>query len=553
MLTSLFVKNFAIIETKEIEFNDGLTVLTGETGAGKSLIIDAIGLLFGDRASSDLVRTGENKATIEGTFINYSDKVNEILLKYDIDKEDILSIRREIYENGKSLAKINGINVSLSTLSEIGEELGSIHNQFDTQKLVNTNNYCNFLDNEEIRTLVDNYKESLKQYKIALKKFNDFIEKENEINSKLDFLEYQYKELEKAKLSVNEEESLQSKAKVLQNHEKIVSNANDFLDLYNRYDILDNIYQSINYLEKLSNYDEIFVNKKDALREIYYSLNDIFEVVKDYANHDDFDENELDSINERLSVYSSLKRKHKMSIEELINYKNELQKIIENSENHDFLLDELAKEKDRLFDRTKEIGYNISKLREVEAKKLKDALMVNLADLQLKNVQFEIVIDQDNEIEKNFFKKDGIDNVEFLISFNKGESKKSLSKTASGGELSRFMLALKAIASKNMMNQTLIFDEIDTGVSGEIAHSIALKIKEIAVHAQVICITHLPQVASSADYHYNISKLVQGDKTITNFEYLDYEGRINNIALMISKGEITKASIELAKELLNKN
>lgn len=553
MLTSLFVKNFAIIETKEIEFNNGLTVLTGETGAGKSLIIDAIGLLFGDRASSDLVRTGENKATVEGTFINYSDKVNDILLKYDIDNDDVLAIRREIYENGKSLAKVNGINVSLTVLNELGEQLGSIHNQFDTQTLVNANNYCSFLDNEKIITFVNNYKESLKQYKTALRKYNEFIEKENEINSKLDFLEYQYKELEKAKLSINEEEELQSKARILQNHEKIVSNANDFLDLYNRYDILDNIYQSINYLEKLSNYDEIFANKKDSLREIYYTLSDTFEVVKDYANQDDFDESELDLINERLSVYSSLKRKHKMSIEELINYKNELQKILENSENHDFLLQELTKEKNNLFNKTKEIGHNISRLRLEEAKKLKDALMVNLADLQLKNVQFEIEINQDNENSNNFFKKDGIDNVEFLISFNKGESKKSLSKTASGGELSRFMLALKAIASKNMINQTLIFDEIDTGVSGEIAHSIALKIKEIGEHAQVICVTHLPQVASIADYHYNISKLVHGDKTITNFEYLDYEGRVNNIALMISKGETTKASIELAKELLNKN
>lgn len=553
MLTSLFVKNFAIIETKEIDFNNGLTVLTGETGAGKSLVIDAIGLLFGDRASSDLVRSGENKATIEGTFINYSDKVNEILSKYEIDKEDVLSIRREIYENGKSVGKINGMNVSISVLSEIGEELGSIHNQFDTQKLVNTNNYCNYLDNEEIVSLVNNYKDSLKQYKTALKKYNEFIEKENEINSKLDFFEYQYKELEKAKLSINEEEELQTKAKLLQNHEKITSNVNEFVELYERYDILGNIYQSISNIDKLAEYDESLEKLKDTIRDIYFSLNDVYEMIKDYVEKDDFNINELDSINERLSVYSFLKRKHRMTINELIDYQSELKKIIENSENHDFLLQELTKEKNNLFNKTKGIGYNISELRLKQAEKLKDALLINLSDLQLKNVQFDIVINHEDENSLNFFKKDGIDNVEFLISFNKGETKKSLAKTASGGELSRFMLALKAIASQNMINQTLIFDEIDTGVSGEIAHSIALKIKEIGEYAQVICVTHLPQVASIADYHYNISKKILDNKTITNFEYLDYERRVNNIALMISKGEVTKASLELAKELLNKN
>ncbi len=553
MLTSLFVKNFAIIETKDIDFNNGLTVLTGETGAGKSLIIDAIGLLFGDRASSDLVRSGENKATIEGTFINYSEKVKDILIKYEIDEEDVLSVKREIYENGKSVGKINGCSVSISILSEIGNELGNIHSQFDTQKLVNPSNYCNFLDDFEIQKLVNNYKESLKQYKQALKKYDEFIKKQNEINTKLDFYEYQYNELKKANLSLNEEEELQNKAKVLQNHEKIVSNANDFLDVDNRYDIIDNIYQSITYLDKLSNYDEKLNSKKEELREIYYTLNDIFELVKDYSNQDDFDESELDAINERLSVYSSLKRKHKMTISELLEYKDELQKIVETKENHDIILQELTKEKEKLFNKTKEIGYNISKLRIIEAKKLEESLMLNLSDLQLKNVLFNISMTQESENSNNFFKTNGIDDVDFLITFNKGESLKSLAKTASGGELSRFMLALKAIASRNMKDQLLIFDEIDTGVNGEVAHSIALKIKEIAENTQVICVTHLPQVACIANHHCNISKIVDGGKTKTNFEYLDFDGRVHNIALMISKGEVTNASLELAKELLNKN
>jgi len=553
MLASLFVKNFAIIDNIDIDFKSGLTVLTGETGAGKSLIIDAIGLLFGDRASSDLVRHGENKAIIEGVFINYSASIKELLRKYDIDEDDVLSIRREIYDSGKSIGKVNGLNVPISVLSEISVILGNIHNQFDTQKLVNPNNYFNYIDNENILLIVDEYKKYLKDYKNAIKEYNNFIEKENDINQKLDYYKFQYNELDKANLNVSEEIELQTSVKLLQNHEKIFSNVNEFILLYDN-NVIDNIYSSMNYLEKLSQYDEKFKKDYESLNDAYYTLVDIVDNVKQYNNNDDYDENELDRMNERLSVYSSLKRKYKLSTEELINYKKELKNIIDNSENHDFTLKELLNKKNNLFNKLNEFGKNISNLRKEQALILENKLINNLSDLQLKDVDFSIVISNEDITSNNYLKGNGIDSIEFMVSFNKGEPKKSLSKTASGGELSRFMLALKAITCTNVANQTFVFDEIDTGVNGEVAQSIALKIKEISENSQVICVTHLPQVASIAENHCNIYKNVSLDqKTKTCYEYLDLEGRINNIALMISKGTITNASLELAKELLNKN
>ena len=283
MLASLFVKNFAIIDNIEVDIKKGLTVLTGETGAGKSLIIDAIGLLFGDRASSDLVRHGENKATIEGTFIDYSNDVKEFLLKHDIDEEDVLSIRREIYENGKSVARINGLNVSVALLNELSLALGNIHNQFDTQKLVNPNNYFDYLDNEEIKDLVLQYKQSLKEYRDIMKQYNLFLEQANDLNEKMDYYKFQFQELSKAKLDIQEEENLQAKAKLFSNHEKIANNVSEFLNIFDS-GVLDNIYNSMGYLDKLSTYDDSFISKKESVSDAYYALLDVMEEVKSFYN-----------------------------------------------------------------------------------------------------------------------------------------------------------------------------------------------------------------------------------------------------------------------------
>lgn len=548
MLTSLTVKNLAIIENLQIDFENGMTVLTGETGAGKSLIIDAISLLFGYRASNNLIRDGENKTLIEGTFINYNNKVKQLLADLEIDEEDeILILRREIYQTGKSVGKVNGYTVPVSTLSLIGDELGNIHTQFDTQKLINPKNYFNYVDDDEINELLKIYKDKYSIYKKKDKAYKDLLSQDNIANQKLDYLKYQLNELEKAKLSINEEEELFKQSKVIGNYEKIMSNYQEFKNIYENNNVLDNIYDSINYLEKIASFDENMNSKKEILNELYYSLNDVVYEVINESSKIDFDENEIDRINSRLSVYSDLKRKYKMSTSELIEYFENIKQEVNLLENHDFYLQEAKKELDKILNETKNIADEISIKRYNNSIKLENNIINSLKELQLKNVEFKITLDKDN------LKENGQDLIDFLVSFNKGESVKSLNKTASGGELSRFMLALKEISSFNMKDETLIFDEIDTGVNGEVAYAIASKIKKISEYAQVLCVTHLPQVASICDHHFNITKDSYNDnKTVTTIKLLNNDERVNVIASMLSKDEITPASIELAKELLKK-
>lgn len=546
MLKSLTVKNLAIIDNIQIDFNNGMTVLTGETGAGKSLIIDAIGLLFGDRASTELVRDGEAKTFIEGIFTDYNENVRNLLNEYDIEEEDFLIIRREIYSTGKSIGKINGNSVSVSVLNEFGNYLGNIHTQFDTQKLINPNNYFDYIDDEKINTYVNNYKIKLSEFKKADKKYNDLLKTSNEANQKLDFLKYQLNELDKANLNEDEEISLLKESKVYNNYEKIMRNYTEFNKMYNENNILDNIYDSINCLEKLAEFDENFISKKETLNEIYYNLNDLVYEVNNSFKQVDFDEDEAERINLRLSVYSDLKRKYKMNTAELISYFKKIKEEVNLYENHDVFLNDYKKERDKLFNETCLIADEITNLRKEKAKLLEKDIINSLQELQLKNVSLNITIT------KGDFKEKGQDLIDFLVSFNKGENVKSLNKIASGGELSRFMLALKELSSYNMKNQTLVFDEIDTGVSGEVAYSIADKINKISKYTQVLCVTHLPQVASICDNHFNITKKFVDNKTVTDIKLLDNDERINVIASMLSKKNITDASIQLAKEMIEK-
>ncbi len=547
MLLSLTVKNFAIIDNISIDFNKGMTVLTGETGAGKSLIIDAIGLLFGDRASNELVRYGENKAIIEGVFSDYSNNVCEILENNDITNSDLLVIKREIYQNGKSIAKVNGETITLNVLELLSTELGDIHTQFDVVKLVNPKNYFSFIDNDRINFLLNDYKDLLNKYRKVFSIYNQKKEQEGLNNQKLDFLNYQKNELEKAKLDPDEEDILKNELNVINNFEKISENYQEFIDLFADNNIIESIYDSINALKKNVEYNGKLENYIQRLESAYYDLDDLNQDIISLKKDIEYNPLELDQKNERLSVYSSLKRKYKMDTKQLIAYYNNIKKEIDDIENYDFQINELEKQKNQLYQEVKKVAEEISSIRFEEAKVLKDNLLKVFPELSLKNTNLDIILKQT----ENFY-NNGIDEIDFMISFNKGEPLKPLNKTASGGELSRFMLALKAISCHKNMHKTFIFDEIDTGVSGEVAGSIALKMKEISQNNQVICVTHLPQVASIASEHLNITKnILENNRTITNIKKLNYDEKVNSIALMISKGNITDASIALAKEFLN--
>ncbi|HHX79187.1 MAG TPA: DNA repair protein RecN [Acholeplasmataceae bacterium] len=550
MLLSLQVKNFAIIDNINIDFKEGMTVLTGETGAGKSLIIDAIGLLFGKRASSDLVRFKENKATIEGVFTEYNTKVIELLKVNDIEYslDEFIIIKREIYASGKSIAKINNTLAPVSVLNDLSEVIGDIHSQFDVQTLVNPKNYLEFLNTDEILNLLDTYKSLLNEYKNAKKEYDYFVKSNNETKEQLEFLTFQAKELKKANLQINEEEELKEKLNYLNNFEEINTNIQEIKGIFEEKSVLDNIYLSLDNFKKIAVYDKQYESTVNIVDEAYYNLMDVVETIKRSENSLDYDSSLIEDINLRLSIYSNLKRKYKKNTHELIEYLSQIEEKINNIDNFDFKLKEFEKKSSDLLNKVNFVANEISKLRLIEAKIIEKNIINVLKDLMLSNTIFQI-----NFIKSDVFLQTGIDKIDFLITFNKGEPLKSLSKTASGGELSRFMLALKTLVSKKMNFQTLIFDEIDSGVSGKIAFSIASKIKKLSENSQILCVTHLPQVASIADNHLHITKEVDAEnRTITKISEIVGEERINEIALMISNGVITDASFNLAKELLNK-
>lgn len=546
MLVSLFVKNFAIIDNIQVDFKEGMSVLTGETGAGKSLIIDAIGLLFGKRASPDWVRYGESKAVIEGVFSGFSPKIKEIL-GFEPEEEEYLVIKREIYSNGKSLCKVNNETISLAQLTEISEEIGDIHSQFDTQGLFNPKNYLQFLDDAETEALLAEYRTNLQEYQEAASKYNSFLNKQREDRERLDFLKYQLQELDRINPSLEEEEDLKARSHYLNNFGTVSENMRSVLNLFEENSLLDKIYESLVFLDKLGSFDPRFLEYKKQIESGYYDISDAVSEIAQEFKKLDFDESELDAVNSRLSAYSDLRRKYRKTTEEIVAYREQLRTDLNNIENYDFLIDELEKNVKKTYDKTLQIAKNISEKRRINARKLEKDILENLADLQLKNAEFKIVFNDDLK-----FRKDGIDEVDFTITFNKGEPLKSLSKIASGGEMSRFMLALKTLVSEKLNLQTIIFDEIDNGVSGAIAHSIARKLKKISERIQVLCVTHIPQVASISDHHYHIQKQRDGERTTTKVEELDYDGRVIEIAKMISNGQVTDASKNLAIELLKK-
>lgn len=551
MLVTLNVKNFAIIDNIQIDFDEGLTVLTGETGAGKSLIIDAISLLFGERASTELVRYGEQKAVIEGLFSNYDKKIIEILNEFSIeyDENEFLFIKREIYQTGKSLCKINNQTVSLNQLKQISEYIGDIHSQLETFGLINPKNYLSFIKDDFIDNKLIEYNKELKQYKEVSDELKELVSNIKENSLKEDYLKFQLNELDKANLSIDEEAELQQELKLLSDSEKVKSLITNIKDIYSNSDVLEKIYESISIFDKLSNYNETFGNMKNTVEEAYYNLEAISTDKIFYSGLFDFNEQRFNEINDRLGMFSDLKRKYKKTIDQLIEYRELIRKDLESISNYDHLKEELEKQLKKSYDKTVSLALEIRSQRQNIASQLVKNMESHLLDLQLNNAKFEVVF---NEIDKNNinFNKDGIDIIDFYVSFNKGEPLKPLSKTASGGELSRFMLALKTVLGDKLPMQTKIFDEIDSGVSGSIAYSIGKKLLNISNNSQVLCITHLPQVASIAKNHYKISKGIIEDRTFTKIELLNTKQRIHEIACMLSNGNITETSLKYAEELL---
>ena len=536
MITNLHIKNIGIIEEIEIELEKGLNVLTGETGAGKSLIIGSLNIISGGRFSKDMLRKGETNAFVE-------------ICLYEPENEDAIDgniiISREINLNGRNMCKINGRMVTVNELKESMKKIIEIHGQNDNQTLLDNREHIRYLDNyigESIYKLKSEYKQNYIKFNEIKKELKENYGDEKERQRKLDLLKYQLNEIEDAQLMEGEEEDLNSKQKIILNSEKIAKTLND-VDISIGENTIEAISNSIRLLEKIESIDNRYQEKVNSLRSVYYELQEIARDISNYKEEIYFDREEQKEVEERLDIIFSLKRKYGNSIEEILQYKEEIAKEIYRIENLEEYTNDLKVKQREIQNKLDEIGIKIYQLRKSKAEELSNMINRNLKELEMKNAKVNIHVDH---VEEYF--ETGKDKVEFYIKTNIGEDEKELSKIASGGEMSRIMLAIKTVLAGSDKIPVLIFDEIDTGISGKAANSVADKLNKIAEKQQVLCISHLPNIAAVADSNYFISKNIVNERTSTSIKRLNEQETIHEIA-RISSGEISEATLQYAKEL----
>ncbi|MBV5190491.1 DNA repair protein RecN [Staphylococcus chromogenes] len=555
MLQSLSIKQFAIIDELEIQFGEGLTVLSGETGAGKSIIIDAIGQLIGMRASSDFVRHGEKKAIIEGIFdIDHAKEAHIVLEQIGIDlSEDFLIVKREIFNSGKSMCRINNTTVTLQDLRKVMQQLLDIHGQHETQSLLKQKYHIELLDRYaegRYQQALDNYENTYSQHKEKVKELEELESADQALLQRLDLMKFQHDELKEAHLQEGEIEQLEIDIKRIQNSENLSHALNAaYATLTDEHAITDRLYELNSQLQIIDQIlPETYQKLKEDVDQFYYTLEDAKHQIYDEINQTDFDEQYLNELESRMNLLNNLKRKYGKDIPELIKYTDKIEDEINKIENYEESTSQLRSEISELKQQLQKDGEVLSKERRIVARTLRDHIVEEIQNLQMKDANLEIAFTRYDAPQQ-----DGLEQVEFLISPNKGEPLKSLNKIASGGELSRIMLALKSIFVNARGQTAILFDEVDSGVSGQAAQKMAEKMKQIASVIQVICISHLPQVASMSDHHLYISKHEKDDRTTTQVQELSGEERVQEVARMISGATVTKLTLQNAKEMIEQN
>ena len=539
MLKSLYIKNYAIIEELELSFSDGFTVFTGETGAGKSIIVGALSYLIKGKADPSVIRRGADKAIIEGIF-SIEDYMKEALDEADIDYDDELIIRRVISADNHNSIKINQCSVTLAFLTSLFEEHIDIHSQKDSQYLLNKKNHLTLLDRYvKQEDLFDQYRTSYREYKKADSQYKELLNNTYS-ERELEFYRFDLNELEEAKLDLEEEDDLLNKEKRYKSAEKYITTLNSAIEIF---DGDAGIKEQLSTLIRGLNLDDEVVNDvKDKIENIYYDLNDQTDRLKQILNSFGDEDLNIEYIEERLYTYSKLKRKHATDTQGLLYKLNELKEKIAFFDDREYVLAEKKKELDQLYQKALAMAKKIHEIRAEKAKALQDEVVRHANDLVLPNTVFEIVL---NPVDLN---SNGIDDVEFYVAMNKGEVPKPLKNAASGGEISRLMLALKAVFNAYSATSLAIFDEIDTGVSGKVALAIGQKIADIAKSTQVLCITHLAAVAACAKEHFYIYKSDEAGYTNTSVKQLNQDEIINELA-MISTSENSKAALDAARQL----
>lgn len=554
MLKTLSIWNFALIEHVQIDFDKGLNILTGETGAGKSILLGALGMVIGRRTNIDAIRSSCEFMRVEAVFTLDNNLVKDFLTKYNIlVEDDDLIITRQININGKNSVQINNCHTTMAILRQLGELLVDIHGQHANQALLKPIKQLSLIDmydGDAIQKQKEAYLEKYYQWLQIKQKLADSKINTQEMAQRLDMLKWQINEIENAKLILDEDEKLESEIKVLANVEKISLLTQDAYKLLyegenGKFAILSSLSQVRKDLENLAQYDENMAKVHQILDEAYFQIQDSADEIRNYGESIDYNPQKLDMMQSRLNDIDKLKRKYGNTIEEILNYLAKAKEELTYIENYDDNLAKLEQELSLLAKDVSQEALILHELRQKSAKALEMAIMKELVSLSMADAKLVINLTLNNDFTEN-----GADEVEILFSANLGEDLKSLAKIVSGGELSRIALALKTITAKKDDIDLMVFDEVDTGVGGKTAQMMAEKIARIALYRQVICITHLPQIAAMADAHFYISKETKNNKTFTTIDEINYDAKLAEIARMSSGIDLTQASLENAEEML---
>lgn len=554
MLREISIKNFAIIEHLEITFDEGLTVLTGETGAGKSIIIDAVQLLAGGRGSQEFIRHGATKAELEGLF-TIEEEVHPIiaqLAEFGIDAQDgVVILRRDLNSNGKTVCRVNGKLVTIAILREIGSQLIDIHGQHENQELMHERSHIHLLDHfagEKLGHAYENYSELYESYRKLKRKLEKADDNEQQVAQRIDLYSFQLKEINAAALVIGEEDQLEAEKQKLQNFNRLFERLNTaYVSISGDTHALDWVGSAMSDMEDAASVDKSLIPHAETIATSFYTLQDTAHELKSILDDMEFDPARLEVVEERLALHLSLKRKYGKTIEDILMHRDKITEELENLVSRD---ERLFAEQEKLAQLLQDLeieAEELSIIRQKSSIQLEDAIMGQLEQLHMGKASFKVEITRKAA---GTFDSNGYDDVNFLISTNVGEPLKPLVKVASGGEISRIMLAIKTIFSKHQGVTSLIFDEVDTGVSGRVAQAIAEKIAIIATDSQVLCISHLPQVAAMADHHYLIKKNVISDRTMTEIHDVIESDRTEELSRMLSGAETTPLTLKHAEELL---
>lgn len=550
MLIQLNIKNFALIEEMTINFKEGFNILSGETGAGKSIMIDAIDFVLGGKFSKNLIRTGEDRTYVEALFTLDGSKVCEVLDELDIEYDDVLIISRESHQSGKNLIKINGKSLITSQLKRVRAKLLDIHGQHQNQELLLRSSHILYLDgfiDKSIEEPLNKYtvlRESLLQVREDLKRITGNQDREK----LLDYLKFQIEDIEKAKLKENEEDTLREEYNILANAEKInhaLVDSYKLLSGQEEFSVMDSLSKVISELSGVEKHFEKIKKNKDVIEEAFYTIEEATREIRDMAEEIVFDNDALESINSRIYEINQYKKKYGPTVKDILDYLEKIKKEYDEIINSEKIINELREKENNILKSMEEAAIILHELRVEKSGALEEKILKELAFVGLEKSRMQIRVER----EENFNER-GFDDVCFLISTNPGEPLMPLEKVLSGGELSRIMLALKCVFAEKDEIPTLIFDEIDTGISGAVAQRVGEKMYQLSCTHQVLCITHLPQIAILSDYHYFVTKNVVDNKTFTSIKVLKIEEKELEISKMLSGNDVTEATLNNVKEMI---